>query len=80
MGFIYGTKNCSACAAYYDVLMDSPNEERLRLGTNFIELLWSEIARKIVEKAVTVYELSGPEAAALRKAFLGRTLVRFVPA
>ena len=60
--------------------MDSPNEERLRLGTNLIELVWSEMARKIVEKAITVYELGGPEAVALRKAFLSRTLVRFVAA
>jgi len=59
--------------------MESPNEERLRLGINFIELLWSEMARKIVEKAVEVYELNGEEAAALRKAFLSRSLVRFVP-
>jgi hypothetical protein len=58
----------------------SVNEERLRIGTNFIELIWSEMARKIVEKAVQVYELSGDEAAALRKAFLSRSLVRFVAA
>lgn len=58
--------------------MDSVNEERLRLGTNFIEILWSEIARKIVEKAVEVYQLSVEEAAAVRKAFLSRSLLRFV--
>jgi hypothetical protein len=57
----------------------SVNEERLRIGTNFIELIWSEMARKIVEKAIGVYELSSEEAAALRKAFLSRNLVRFVP-
>ena len=59
--------------------MEDINEERLRLGTNFIELLWSEIARKVVEKAVEVYELSVEETAAVRKAFLSRNLVRFVP-
>ena len=58
----------------------SANEERLRLGTNLIELIWSEMARKIVEKAITVYALAAPEAAALRKAFLTRALVRIVPA
>jgi hypothetical protein len=58
--------------------MDSSNEERLRLGTNFIELVWSEIARKIVEKAIEVYELSAEQAAALRKAFLARAYLRFV--
>jgi hypothetical protein len=58
----------------------SANEERLRIGTNFIELIWSEMARKIVEKAIGVYELSSEEAAALRKAFLSRNLLRFVAA
>jgi hypothetical protein len=58
--------------------MDGTNEERLRLGLNFIELIWSEIARKIVEKAIEVYELDGEQGAALRKAFLSRSLVRFV--
>ena len=59
--------------------MEGINEERLRLGTNFIELVWSEIARKVVEKAVEVYQLSLEEAVAVRKAFLSRNLVRFVP-
>jgi hypothetical protein len=59
--------------------MESVNEERLRLGTNYIEILWSEIARKVVEKAVEVYQLPVDEAAAVRKAFLSRSLVRFVP-
>jgi hypothetical protein len=60
--------------------MESPNEERLRLGINMIELLWSEMARKIVDKAVHVYRLTPEEAGALRKAFLSRSLVRFIPA
>ena len=59
--------------------MEGANEERLRLGLNFIELVWSEMARKIVEKAVEVYTLTAEQAAALRKAFLSRSLVRFVP-
>jgi hypothetical protein len=59
---------------------DNVNEERLRLGINVIELIWSEIARKVIEKAVGVYELSVDEASAVRKAFLGRSLVRFVAA
>jgi hypothetical protein len=60
--------------------MESPNEERLRLGINVIELLWSEMARKIVEKAVHIYQLSPEQATALRKVFLSRSLVRFIPA
>ena len=59
---------------------ESVNDERLRLGINCIELIWSEIARKVVEKAVEVYELNGEQAAAVRRAFLSRTLVRFVAA
>ena len=59
--------------------MDGANEERLRLGLNFIELVWSDMARKVVEKAVEVYELTGEQAAAVRKAFLSRSVVRFVP-
>ena len=57
---------------------ESANEERLRLGTNFIELVWSEVARKTVEKAIQVYELNVEQAAALRKAFLSRNLLRFI--
>jgi hypothetical protein len=49
--------------------MDSANEERLRLGTNMLELVWSEMARKIIEKAIVVYELPEAQAAALRRAF-----------
>jgi hypothetical protein len=59
--------------------MDHPNEERLRLGINVIELIWSEMARKIVEQAIVIYDLGVDQAAALRKAFLSRTLLRFVP-
>ena len=60
--------------------MESPNEERLRLGTNFIEVVWSEMARKIVDKAIEVYELDAPQAAALRTAFLRRTYARVIAA
>ena len=59
---------------------ESVNEERLRLGINFIELIWSEVLRKIVEKAIEVYELNLEQSIALRKAFLSRNLLRFIPA
>ena len=59
--------------------MEASNQERIRLGINFIEVLWSEVARKIVEKAIEVYSLSPDESAALRKSFLSRSLVRFIP-
>jgi len=59
--------------------MDGANEERIRLGLNFIELVWSEMARKILDKAVEVYDLTGEQGVALRKAFLSRNLVRFMP-
>ena len=44
-------------------------EERMRNGTNFIALLWSEIASKVIEKAVHIYQLSTEHAVALRAAF-----------
>ena len=55
----------------------SPNQERLRLGMNFIDGVWSEMALKIVEKAIEIYQLSSEEAGALHAAFIRRTLVRF---
>jgi len=59
--------------------MENANEERLRLGTNFIESVWREMARKIVEKAICVYQLNEEQSVALRKAFITRALVRFIP-
>lgn len=55
-------------------------DERMRIGMNVIELVWSEVARKVVEKAIEVYELTAEQGVALRKAFLSRNLVRFVAA
>ena len=45
------------------------NEERIREGTLFISLLWSEIADAIIEKSVQVYGLTSEQAEAVRKAF-----------
>ena len=50
----------------------------MRVGMNVIELVWSEMARKIVEKAIVVYGLTPQQGVALRKVFLSRNLVRFV--
>jgi hypothetical protein len=44
-------------------------EARMRDGTDFIALIWSEIAAKVIEKSVHVYGLTPEQGAALRKAF-----------
>jgi hypothetical protein len=43
---------------------------RLEEGKFFLETYWFMIAENVVEKAIEVYGLEGPEAAALRKVFL----------
>jgi hypothetical protein len=44
-------------------------EARMRDGADFIALVWSEIAAKVIEKSVHIYGLTPEEAVALKKAF-----------
>ena len=53
--------------------MQAEQEKRMRDGANFLGSVWEDVARRIVELAVQVYELSTEQAAALRTAFLRRT-------
>ena len=55
------------------------NETRLKEGSAFLALVWSEIAANVVETAVRVYELSSEQAAALRKAFVDRVQYEIEP-
>jgi hypothetical protein len=55
------------------------NEARLKEGSAFLALAWSEIAANVVETAVRVYKLSSEQAVALRKAFLERVQYEIEP-
>ena len=46
------------------------NEMRLKEGTDFMSVIWSVIAEKVVDTAIKVYGLSPEQAVALRQAFL----------
>jgi hypothetical protein len=52
--------------------MNTENNKRVTEGTRFLATLWLEIATRIVELAVEIYELAPEQAAALRNAFLRR--------
>lgn len=44
--------------------------DRKEVGLEFFRILWIRVAEKVVNKAVTVYELDEKQAEALKKAFL----------
>ena len=48
--------------------MDS--QDRLKEGCMILSFMWMEVARRVVETAIRVYECDAEQAAALRKVFL----------
>ena len=48
------------------------NESRMTAGQRFLATMWSEIASRVIEISIGVYQLSPEQAAALRTAFLRR--------
>jgi hypothetical protein len=44
-------------------------DARIREGTNFVALLWSEVAGKVIQMAIQVYELTPEQGDALKRAF-----------
>ena len=48
------------------------NEKRMRDGTNFLACVWEDVARRVIELAIEIYELNEEQADALQVAFLRR--------
>jgi hypothetical protein len=57
----------------------APNEKRIREGANFLACVWEDIARSVVDLAVSIYELTPEQAEALRVAYLRRTTYMVEP-
>ena len=55
------------------------NETRMKDGANFLACVWEEVASRIVELSVRIYELTPEQADALRIAYLRRTNYRVEP-
>ncbi|NBO72410.1 MAG: hypothetical protein EBU66_14265 [Bacteroidetes bacterium] len=50
------------------------NETRMRDGANFLACVWEDVARRVVELSIRIYELTPEQAEALRVAYLRRIL------
>jgi uncharacterized protein YcgI (DUF1989 family) len=48
----------------------SKMNQHLRLGNSMLSFAWFQVATKIVDKAIRIYDLDEEQAAALRKVFL----------
>jgi len=47
-----------------------PDADPVAQGTILLSFVWYEVARRVVEKAIQVYELSPEQATAVKKVFL----------
>ena len=43
---------------------------RKDIGLEYFRILWIRVAEKVVDKAISVYQLDGKQSEALKKAFL----------
>ena len=74
-----GKKLVVAPPAIASMWVAAPNEIRMREGSNFLACIWEDVARRVVEMSIRIYELTPEQAEALRVAYLRRTTYMVEP-